>query len=101
MHFSLSMELTPVRQFLEALLQDSHSDFRRKNLILERQLFGTPWKKLFREEYKAFQKPKNDFPWGINKRGNVGLGSHIYIRRHLLEVIQELRFSVHDEPSPL
>jgi len=27
--------------------------------------------KAFSGEDKAFQKPKNDFPWGINKRGNV------------------------------
>jgi hypothetical protein len=30
-----------------------------------------PHGKSFRGEDKAFQKPKNDFPWGINKRGNV------------------------------
>jgi hypothetical protein len=29
--------------------------------------------KAFLGRRQAFQKPKNGFPWGINKRGNVVL----------------------------
>jgi hypothetical protein len=43
----------------------------RETKIRHKAAVWNPMEKAFSGEDKAFQKPKNDFPWGINKRGNV------------------------------
>jgi len=76
----LGASQAPGQCTFEGLPQNTDLLFRRKDCRsfalthgkpFASRLCWNPMEKAFLGRRQAFQKPKNDFPWGINKRGNV------------------------------